>query len=355
MAEEAQDEEQKTEEATPRRLEEAREKGQFAQSRELAHFIMLGVGAMILLWVMPWVARRMITMFQSFISDGFQFAIHPHKIQFLSANILWGLAQLIMIPCVSILILVLAFHLLQSGFTVSSEHLIPKLSRISIREGAKRLFSSKSLIELIKGLIKVLVLGWALYWAFKADFLKPDTFLNMMPQAAMNHGMTMLGTLFLITLIIVGCVAALDFLYQRWMFLKNLRMTREELKQELKQSEGDPQIKARIRQLRQERAKSRMMAAVPTSTVVITNPTHFAVALKYDKNTMNAPRVVAKGKDLVALKIREIATENKVPLVRNPPLAQALFKNVDLDQEIPEVHYKAVAEVIRYVMRLPPL
>ncbi|MHA1114018.1 MAG: EscU/YscU/HrcU family type III secretion system export apparatus switch protein, partial [Alphaproteobacteria bacterium] len=153
-------------------------------------------------------------------------------------------------------------------------------------------------------------------------------------------------------LAVVSVIAALDYLYQRYEFTKSMRMSRQDLKDELKQTEGDPHVKARLRQIRMERARRRMMAAVPDADVVITNPTHFAVALVYDTETMAAPRLTAKGADRIALRIREVAEDNEVPIVENPPLARALYAGVDLDAEVPPEHYKAVAEVIGYIMRL---
>jgi flagellar biosynthetic protein FlhB len=155
-----------------------------------------------------------------------------------------------------------------------------------------------------------------------------------------------------IVLLIVTVMAAADYVYQRWSFLQQMRMTKQEVKDEHKQTEGDPMIKSRLRSLRMQRARQRMMAAVPKASVVITNPTHYAVALKYDMDAMGAPILVAKGADLIALRIRELADENEVPIVENPPLARALFATVELDQEVPPEHYKAVAEVISYVMKL---
>jgi len=218
--------------------------------------------------------------------------------------------------------------------------------------GLKRLFSSKSLVEFVKGLLKLIVVGTVVTALMLPQVRSLDTLVGLDPAA-------MLGLLYeAATRILFGVlatltlIAALDWLYQRYSLTKDLRMSKQELKEEFKQTEGDPHIKQRIRQLRHERSRKRMMAAVPKADVVIMNPTHFAVALQYDQKTMGAPRCVAKGIDSLALRIRDVAKEAGVAVVENPPLARALHATVELDEEIPAEHYRAVAEVIGYVWKL---
>jgi flagellar biosynthetic protein FlhB len=218
--------------------------------------------------------------------------------------------------------------------------------------GAKRLFSSRSLVEFAKGLLKLGIVGGVSWYLMRPEFDRLERFTGfdvMQMLAVLNDlSLRLMGAV----LAVMTAIAGLDFFYQKFQLMKSLRMSREDMREEYKQQEGDPMIKGRLKQLRLERARRRMMAEVPKADVVITNPTHFAVALRYDQTAMAAPRVVAKGADLVAKRIRELAEEAKVPIVENPPLARALFATVELDQEVPPEHYKAVAKVISYVMAL---
>jgi flagellar biosynthetic protein FlhB len=236
--------------------------------------------------------------------------------------------------------------------TISTEKIRPDLSKLSLLKGAKRLFGLDALVNLIKGILKIAAVTIAIALAIWPDRARQATSLSMDPMSLIGLLMALTLKVLLASLIVLAAIAAFDYFYQRTRFMQRHRMSRQELKDEMKQSEGDPVVKARIRQLRYERLRRRMMAAVPEATVIITNPTHYAVALKYESGKTGAPICVAKGVDGLALKIREIATEHDVPIVENPPLARALYASVELDDEISAEHYKAVAQVIGYVMRL---
>jgi flagellar biosynthetic protein FlhB len=245
----------------------------------------------------------------------------------------------------------IAGNMVQHRLVWSAEGLKPKLSKISLGAGFKRLFSKVALANFIKGLIKLSLIG-----AVMAVLLWPkrhqlDGLVAMDPAVVLpltrTLSLEMLGTV----VAILAIVAAADYLFQYRQWYERQKMSVRELKEEFKQTEGDPAIKAKIRQLRQNRAKKRMMAAVPKASVIITNPTHYAIALQYDRG-MNAPLCLAKGVDNIALKIREVAAAHNIPVVENPPLARALHATVEIDEEVPPEHYKAVAEVIGYVMRL---
>jgi flagellar biosynthetic protein FlhB len=233
----------------------------------------------------------------------------------------------------------------------TTEPLTPKLDRISPIAGFKRVFGMEALVNFAKGLLKLAIVGalvGAILWSERARI---DTLVQMEPAmlfvVVKDLSLKLLaGVLALFFFVAVG-----DAIYQRFAWLKRQRMTRREIKEEFKQSEGSPEVKAKVRQIRMERARSRMMAAVPEATVIVTNPTHYAVALKYEKG-MAAPICLAKGVDALALRIRERAREHDVPIVENPPLARALHATVEIDREIPVEHYAAVAEVIGYVLRL---
>jgi flagellar biosynthesis protein FlhB len=256
-------------------------------------------------------------------------------------------------PVIALLVIAaIAAGFIQTGFIFSAEPISPKLEKISPIRGLKRLFSAQALLDLLKSLIKLAVVGAVSWFLLRPEFDRIERFADLDTMALLFVLKQLTLKLLASVVAVMAAVAALDLLYQKLAHRRRLRMTREELRDEYKESEGDPLIKSRLRQIRLERARRRMMQEVPKADVVITNPTHFAVALRYDQATMQAPKLVAKGADLVARRIRELAEESNVPIVQNPPLARALYAHVELDQEVPPEHYKAVAEVIGYVMKL---
>ncbi|MFQ5774568.1 MAG: flagellar biosynthesis protein FlhB [Kiloniellaceae bacterium] len=352
MAENEQDDSQKTEEPTHRRLEQAREKGQIARSQEVNHwFMILAMALLIAVFGEPLTAgiasslRRLLEQAHAIRLDGGQL-----REVLLETVGQVGLA--VLLPAAVILLAALLAGIIQNGLVFSAEPIVPKLSKLSLAKGVKRLFSTRSLVDFAKGIAKIAIVSTVL-----VVLLWPE--VNVIPNITGMSLVQFMGLLqALATRVLIGVlsvmtvIAALDFLYQKQQHLKQLRMSKQDLKEEFKQTEGDPMIKARLRQIRMERARRRMMAAVPEADVVVTNPTHYAVALKYDPEKTEAPVLAAKGVDSLALRIREIAEEHDIPIVENPPLSRALYEGVELDQEIPPEHYKAVAEVIGYVMRL---
>src|SRR5690606_20754746 len=247
--------------------------------------------------------------------------------------------------------LAIAANLVQHQPLLSIEPIKPKLSKVNPLEGAKRLFSQEALVNFAKGLIKLVVVAAVLWFVLAPEIDSLENMITLEPGMILKEFMDLAMKIFGAVLAIVTIIAIADYIYQRNRWWTRLKMTVQETRDEYKQQEGDPKIKGRIRQIRIERSRKRMMAAVPQATVVITNPTHYAVALKYDRD-MAAPKCVAKGADAVAFRIRELAKEHDVPIVENPPLARALFASVDVDETIPTEHFKAVAEVIGFVMRL---
>ena len=350
MAEEEQS--QKTEEPSQRKLQEARRKGQVATSQEVKHAFALFAATMIVAVFMPLMGPRLIALLGGFVSQVHAIGTEPASLLGLLESAAGGVG-LLMLPALGLVVVMgVGGSLIQHGWLVSAESLTPKLSKISPLAGLTRMLSLKSLIELVKGLVKIgLVAG--LGWLVIAPELESLETLAGMAVPEMMHRIWLLAMkLMVAVLALMALVAGADFLYQRWEFLKQQRMTKQEVKDEFKQTEGDPMVKARLRSIRTERARRRMMAAVPDADVVITNPTHFAVAMKYDPGTMAAPKVAAKGADLMARRIRELAQEHGVPVVENPPLARVLYDSVEVDAQIPAEHFKAVAEVIAYVFRL---
>jgi len=242
-------------------------------------------------------------------------------------------------------------NLIQHRPLVSLDPITPKFSKISPLAGAKRLFSRDSLVNFLKGLFKIGIVAVVMFYALWPERDRFETMVTADPAALLAITQELVLKVFWAAVAIMTIIAAADFAYQRQTWWAKHRMTLQEVREEFRQMEGDPKIKGRLRNIRLQRARKRMMSAVPKATVVIANPTHFAVALKYERG-MNAPVCVAKGVDLIARKIRDVAREHDIPVVENPPLARALHGTVEIDQEIPPEHYRAVAEVIGYIMRL---
>lgn len=350
MADEEQ--ENKTEQPSQKRLDEAREKGNLANSRELGSFFMLLVLAITVAWFIPPILRHSQSLLTPFLSDADNLATDKTGLSIILYKLAFGSLLIIAMPLLATIISAIATSFLQHGFVLSAEPIMPKFSKISPIAGFKKIFSMRSLVDFIKNIVKVIAVSIVAFLAVYPELthirqLPNQSTENMLLFLAMLAGRMTIGVA-----ITMFFIALFDIIYQHYQHIKSLRMSKQEVKDEYKQSEGDPMIKQRLRRLRMERAQNRMMAAVPESDVVITNPTHFAVALQYDTKTMSAPVVVAKGQDLIALKIREIAEENNVPVVENPPLARALFSSTEIEKEIPVTHYEAVAKIISYVYQL---
>jgi flagellar biosynthetic protein FlhB len=243
-------------------------------------------------------------------------------------------------------------HLLQSRPGFSPDKLLPDFSKVSPMAGFKRLFGADGWVNLLKGLFKMIIVGVAIWTQLWPERGTLEAMLTQSTVAVAADMMHLLFKVLMASLIALGVIAGFDYFWQRMQFYKRNRMSKQEIKEEFRQNEGDPHIKAKIRQLRQERSKKRMMAAVPEATVVIMNPTHYAVALKYESGKMAAPICVAKGVDALALRIRAVAEDHGVPVVENAPLARALHAAIDLEEPVPAEHFKAVAQVIGYVLRL---
>ena len=351
MAEDT-DDSQKTEEPTPKRLQDARNKGQIPSSREVNHWFMILAGTVIVAMLAPAMSRDLAGMLRSYLGSIWQIPITASNVDALLLGFGKHVAMLMGLPILLLVAAALATGMLQSGIVFATDRIQPKLEHISPMAGAKRLFSLKSVVEFLKGILKITIVGSVATLLMLPSFGGLEQ-LTRMDIAALPGVLHALATRLLLgVLSVMTVIAIVDFLYQRFEFMKQMRMSRQEIKDEMKDTDGDPAVKQRLRQIRHERARQRMMQSVPQASVVIANPTHFAVALKYELDEMDAPVVVAKGQDFVALKIREIAEENDVPIVENPPLARALFAGVEVDQQIPAEHYKAVAEIIGYVMRL---
>lgn len=351
MSDEA-DDDSKTEEPSGKRLQEARDSGNVPMSRELISWFMLLSLALFVLAFGGSMARGLQELLTPFVTepDRIPLDVGSFLARFESLSV--DAAVYLAVPLFIAFFFALAGAVFQVGFLFSSKALEPNLEKLDPIKGLKRLFSLRSFLEFGKGILKLIIVGTALALVLWPSFDDLPKMVSEDPVTLAGEMRDAMLTLLAACLFVVGIIALVDLLYQRFDHIKKLRMTKQELKDEFKQTEGDPMVKNRLRQIRAERARKRMMAAVPTADVVVTNPTHFAVALKYDAESMTAPRCVAKGQDLVAKRIRDVAEEHKVPVIENPPLARALYATVDIDEEVPPEHYKAVAEVIGYVMRL---
>ena len=351
MAEE-EDDAQKTEDPSAKKLSKARQKGQVAMSQEIKSWLIILGGAMGLIFLAPGMMRGVSRIGASFIEFPDDIGTDPENLRLVLVDILAQLGWIVAPLMGLLMILAIASTIGQVGFIFAPTKIKPEASKISLAKGMKKIFSTRSLVEFVKGIFKIAIVS-VVALGFSIPLLDNVTLLPSMPLSATLDKIHAIAIQLTIgTLAVMTVIAFFDFAYQKHMHMKQMRMSKQEVKDEHKQAEGDPHVKARIRKLRTERAQQRMMAAVPEADVVVTNPTHYAVALKYQMEEMQAPRLVAKGMDAVALRIREVAEENDVPVVENPPLARALYASVELDEEIPEEHYKAVAEVIGYVMRL---
>ncbi|HEU0117792.1 MAG TPA: flagellar biosynthesis protein FlhB [Alphaproteobacteria bacterium] len=350
MAEE--DNDQKTEEPTGKRLEEARDRGQLPLSRETTSWVIF-LGILICVaWLAPGMSRRIISAMQVFLEQPHAFSLDDRGLQTVIFTTLKEVAFATASIFIVLAVAAVAGTMTQTGLFASLDLITPDFDKLSWKNGFHRIFSTTALVELGKSIAKMVLLGTAVFFTLLPVINQLPVFTghSLIDMIAFLHHETV--HLIVIMLLVFTAIAVADLFYQRFHYYKTLRMTKAEVKDEFKQQEGDPVIKSRLRQIRLEKARKRMMAQVPKADVVVTNPTHYAIALQYDNIKMVAPVVLAKGTDALAERIKAVAEENKIPFVSNPPLARALYDTVEVDQAIPTQHYRAVAEVISYVYKL---
>jgi len=351
MAEVDQHDTDRTEDPTQKRLDEALERGDVVKSQEVSTWFVIAGGALVLAMFSGSMGSGLSITFRGLIANAHQIPLDGPGVLSIAGRIEREVLAAVAIPIVVLMLAATAGNMIQHRLVWSAEPLKPRLGRISLFAGLKRLFSKQALANFAKGLVKLAVIGavmTALLWTQRdrLDGLVQTDVLGAL-MLTRSLALKVLGAV----IAILFFVAVADYLFQYRQWYERQKMSVREIKEEFKQTEGDPMIKGKIRQLRQSRMRKRMIAAVPKATVVITNPTHYAVALQYERH-MNAPVCVAKGVDALAQRIREVATEHAIPVVENPPLARVLHAAVEIDDEIPPEHYKAVAEVIGYVMKL---
>ena len=350
MAEDA-DSGSKTEDASPRKLEEAHRRGEVPKSQDVVAFAALAAASGVVMIAGGALAHDMVDRLRPFIS-------HPDAFDLSNGGgvTIMRLALMAAAPSIVAVMGATAFagmagNLIQHGFLFSTAPLAFNPSRVSPLQGLKRMFGVDGLVNFLKSLLKISVVG-AIAWFIVSPHIRELELLPALdPMAMLPMAAGLLRELFFGVLAFMALVAGFDWFWQRYRFMQRMKMTKEELKEDFKQSEGDPRIKARIRQLRNDRARRRMMQSVPKATVVVMNPTHYAVALRYEAGETPAPICVAKGLDSVALRIREVAEANHVPVIEDPPLARSLYATVEIDDVIPRQHYDAVARIIGFVMQ----
>jgi flagellar biosynthetic protein FlhB len=351
MAED-QDDSQKTEDPTAKRLQEARDEGNLPLSRDLATWITLLGGVIAVAFLLPMATQSMMTPLEAVLHRAGEVEVSSDNFSIVMSHIFGAFA----VPLLSIIGLLCVISALgwlaQTGLYFNMNMFRLKWERLNPIQGFHKLFSPSSLIELIKGICKLAVIGYIAVTLIKPAYEDTEAMTGMTNIGLVHVTYDLTAHIFFAVFLVFTIIAAADLFYQRATYFKKLRMTKSEVKEEFRQSEGDPHVKGRLKQIRMEKARKRMMAAVPNADVVITNPTHYAIALKYEAGKMQAPVVLAKGQDFIALKIREVAEAHKIPIVSNPPLARTLYAVIEIDEEIPPQHYRAVAEVISYVYRL---
>ncbi|MBP5564238.1 MAG: flagellar biosynthesis protein FlhB [Lachnospiraceae bacterium] len=349
---------EKTEEATPKKLEDARKEGQVAKSKELAvGFTLFAMFVLLKIWVTT-LGNQFLTLFKSTYN-----LIPTLSSQMASGDTVWYFYTyfqrliirlvLYMAPFILVAVAVgFTTEIIQVKWKPTAKPLQPKFNKFNPINGFKRIFSLQSLVELLKSIAKIVLIGFLVYSTVRKQW--PNILILL--DLPILQGIGIMGNLVLNLGLKISAfyliISFLDFAFQKWKFKEDMKMTKQEVKDEYKQSEGDPQIKGQIRQKMMQASRRRMMQDIPKADVVITHPTHFAVAVKYDADNFDAPIVVAKGADHVAAKIKEIAKENKVEIVENKPLARMLYYNVDLGQEIPPELFKAVADILAYVYKI---
>lgn len=341
---------EKTEEPTRKRLDDALKKGDVAKSQELNTWFGLAATALVVSIFADGAVLSLSQTLTRFLASADRIAVDGVSLRAMTAGLGLAVAAALALPMLFLVLAGIAGNMVQHPPIMTGEPITPQFSKISPAAGFKRIFSAEGLLNFFKGLLKITIVGvviWTIAWPERSRLatLAESDLAGLLPLLKQLSLRVLVASV-----VVFAAIAIADYLFVRYRWRKKLMMSLQEIKDEHKQQEGDPHIKGRIRALRQQRSKKRMMAAVPSATVVIANPTHFAVALKYEPG-MNAPMCVAKGVDAIALRIRKIAEDAGVTVIENPPLARSLHAALDVDREIPAEHYKAVAEVIGFVMK----
>ena len=341
----------KTEDPTQKRLDDAHARGDVAKSQEVNTWFVIAGGTLVLSTFSGSIGGGILMPMRNLLANSWMIPADGAGLLALGNSLGYAVLAAVGVPLLMLMIAAVAGNMIQHRLVWSGESLKPKFSKVSPGAGLKRIFGKQAAANFAKGIFKLVALGAVMVAVLWPERHRLEAFLHFDPAEILNVTTSLTVQLMGAVVAMLAAVAIADYFFQYRTWYERQKMSLKEMKDEFKQSEGDPHIKGKIRQLRQQRMKKRMMAAVPKASVIITNPTHYSVALSYDRN-MAAPVCVAKGVDNIAFKIREIAKEHDIPIVENVPLARALYATVDIDEQIPVEHYHAVAEIIGYVMGL---
>jgi flagellar biosynthetic protein FlhB len=347
-----QNDDDKTEEPTARKLEQAREKGDIIYSPEVGTALSLMAATAVVAFMSGPIANQMANGFIGFLAVPDQFSMQPGSLLVVAGDIGLKLLAVFGLTALALAGAGIASRYVQDQPTFTAKRLEPKLEKLNPVEGFKRVFGKAAAASFLKSLAKLVLVGSALMWALWPKDASLERMSLLDPGALLPFVQDRVVAMMMALASAAAVLAAVDYVFTRQSYMKRMRMSRRELKEEFRQSDGDPLVKAKLRQIRMERSRKRMLANVPKASVVITNPTHYAVALRYEQGETPAPICLAMGVDAVAQRIREVAEEHNIPIVEEPPLARALFATAEVDQPIPREHYEAVAKVIGFVMRL---
>jgi flagellar biosynthetic protein FlhB len=353
---EGQDNSQKTEEPTQKKLDEARERGQIIHSKEVTNFIVLMFVAILVIFIIPNMMKSAALNLRTYVTEvhNFNHDYDADDIFRLFLKIIGEISLLIIIPFLVAMGSSIFGSVVQHGFLYTTETMAPKLSKISPAAGLKRIFSMRTVLELIKGIIRMMVISITLWLLVKHDIPAIMSMHDIEIAGSMIYLLKIVTKALIAVCFMQAIIAILDYLYERYAYFQNLRMTKQEVKDEMKQTDGDPLIKSKIRSIRLERAKRKIIMLIPEATVIITNPTHISIALQY-KDDMPAPKVIAKGQDQLALRIRDIAKQHNIPLVENKIVARSLYDSVEWDEYIKPEHFKAVAQIMTKLRNIKKL
>ncbi len=352
MAEEPGGGQEKTEEPTSRRLQEARKKGDVVKSMEVSAVAVLLAAILFLYSARTFLYEQLSLIIRYYLGNLHSLEITIDNMYALTSQCMWMMALVTLPLAIIVFITALAANIAQVGLIFSTESITPNLEKIDPIAGMKRLFSKQAMANLVKSVAKLLIVGYVAYTVVKKAIPDIVPLMDQEPIQILAFYANTSFWIFLKSILIIAIIAILDYFFQRWQYLERLKMTRQELREEAKMTEGDPMVKGRIRAIQQEMARRRMMAEVPKADVIITNPIHLAVAMQYDSTKMAAPAVLAKGAGVLAERIKEIGRQHNIPIVEDKPLAQALYRHVEIGQAIPYDLYNAVAEVLAYVYGL---
>lgn len=348
----AADDDDKTEEPTQRRLDQAREKGDIVYSAEVGAALSLVAATAIVAFMSGPIASQLTHALGGFLATPDQFASDPASLRAIALEIIIKLMAVFGLAALALAGAGVAARYVQDRPTFTAEKMTPKIEKLNPIEGFKRVFGKQAVASFAKSLAKLVLVGAVLVWVLWPKDAELENMSLLDPAALLPFIKERVVAMLIALASAAGLLAAVDYVFTRQSYMKRMRMSRREIKEEMRQSDGDPMVKAKLRQIRMERSRKRMMANVPKASVVITNPTHYAVALRYEPGETAAPVCLAMGVDAAAQRIREVANEHDIPIVEDPPLARALFATAEIDQPIPKEHYEAVAKVIGFVMRL---